>query len=326
MITFRLKITSIMRQLSFTILLFFGLTTPLLAQDEYPFLTEGKQWVQEEFNAGFTDTAFYSYFELSLGDTVMVDGVAYTQLVGDTSDYPYHSGLLRETDGRLLILRNQDIDTLMDFNLEVGDTIILEGDYSEPEHTQHMVLLSMDSVTVLDGSIRKRLNFELNNVGFDGGGFGVSWIDGIGSTRGTIFNSFCSTNTQARFTGTCQSELICVKDADNRLLYNSTEDEIYDCNKVDVISSVPSYRLPEGTFELYPNPAGDFVFVEGNTQYPISRLVLTDMNGRRVTDETFAFPTAEHHRIGLTNLPKGMYNLTIFTAEGEWSSLRVVKQ
>ena len=306
---------------------FFSLSFTLSAQADYPFIAEGKQWVQNEFISDGANPSVLTYFEFSLGDTVIVDGVAYTKLISDTSailsDY---FGLLRETDGRLLMLRNERIDTLLDFNMEIGDTMIVEGDYSEPERTQHMVLLSIDSVTILDGSIRKRLNFELNNVGFDGGGFAVSWIDGIGSTRGTISNLSCSTNSFARFSPSCQSELICAKDAGNRLLYNSTEDEIYDCNKVDVVSSTPDYQLPRGAFKLYPNPASDFITIEGSQQYPAARVVLTDMTGRKLLDRTLDFPTTETFQLQTAAYVPGLYNLTVFTPEGRWSVMRVIKQ
>jgi len=306
------------------ILVLSGLT--LFAQGEYPFLTEGKQWVQNEFYSDGSNPSILSYFEFTLGDTTRVDGTEYVEAFRDTTVFDGEtrfSGLLRETDGRLLILRNGVIDTLMDFNINVGDTVYIGSNF---EPGQHMLLLSIDSITIFNGSIRKRLNFELNNVGFDGGGFAVSWIDGIGSTRGTIFNSSCSTNSFARFSPSCQSELICVKDADNRLLYNSTEDEIYDCNKVDVISSVPNYQLPDGAFKLYPNPASNFVFIEGNEQHPLSRLIITDMSGRKIIDRTLTSPTTAGYRAELSSFRKGIYNITVFTPEGKWSSLRVVKQ
>lgn len=310
-----------MKHLYFTFLLS-ALSFFLYAQDEYSFLTDGKQWVQDEYYSDGSNPSTLTYFEFTLRETVMVDGVQYTQVFRDTV---FEEGLLREADGQLLILRNEEIDTLMDFNLEVGDTFVVVG-HGDVSRTQHMILLSIDSVTVLDGSIRKRLNFELNNVWFDGSGFGVSWIDGIGSTRGTIFNSLCSTNTRGRSSGSCQVELICVKDANERLLYNSTEDEIYDCNKAGVISSNNNYQLPNGAFRLFPNPAGDFILVEGSYQYPVSRLVLTDMGGRRVLEQTLTSPATENYRIAIDGFPRGIYNLTVFTPHGRWSSLRVVKQ
>lgn len=313
-----------MRPLFLTLLC--SLNFVLLAQADYPFLTDGKRWVQDEFSSGGT-SAVLIYIEFALGDTVEVDGITYTQLLGDSSavlsDY---QGLLRETDGRLLMLRNGGVDTLMDFNMQVGDTIITDGNYSEPQFSQHMVLLSIDSVEILDGSIRKRLNFELNNVYFDGSGFAVSWIDGIGSTRGTIFNSFCSTNSFVRSSPSCQSELICVKDAGSRVLYSSTEDEIFDCTKVDVVSSTPNHQLPTGTFKLYPNPASNITNVKGGPQHPIARVVLTNVTGQTLLDRTLDFPTSETIQIETTAYVRGLYNLTVFTPDGRWSVMRVVKR
>lgn len=310
-----------MKNLYFTFLLS-TLSLCLYAQGEYPFLTDGKQWVQDEYYADGSNPSTLTYFEFTLGETVMVDGEQYRQVLRDTV---FEEGLLREVDGRLLILRNEETNTLLDFNLEVGDTIVVAGE-GEISRTQHMILLSIDSTTILDGSIRKRLNFELNNVSFDGGGFGVSWIDGIGSTRGTIVNKLCSTNTLLRSSGSCQSELICVKDSNERMLYNSTEDEIYDCNKIDIISSNDTYELPKGSFTVYPNPASNFVLLEGSNQYKISRVVLADMSGRRVLDRTLASPTTETCHIAVDGFARGIYNLTVFTPRGEWTSLRVIKQ
>jgi hypothetical protein len=309
-----------MKYLHYTVLLF-ALSFTLSAQAEYSFLTDGKQWVQDEFYSDGSNPSTLTYFEFTLGETVMMNGIQYTRVFRDTV---FAAGLLKEIDGRLLILKDGVTDTLLDFNLEVGDTVIVVEDNSST--SQNMVLLSVDSIAVLDGSIRKRLNFELNNVSFDGSGFGVSWIDGIGSTRGTIFNILCSTNTFSRSSGSCQTELICVKDANERLLYNSTEDEIYDCNKVDVITSNNTYRLPEGLFTVYPNPATKNLFVTNSEHYRVARIRLTDMNGRKLIDSNLTTTISNDLRIPVGGFKKGIYYLTVFTSRGEWASQRVVIQ
>lgn len=307
-----------MKYLHYTVLLF-ALSFTLSAQAEYSFLTDGKQWVQDEFYSDGSNPSTLTYFEFTLGETVMMNGIQYTRVFRDTV---FAAGLLREIDGRLLILKDGVTDTLLDFNLEVGDTVIVVEDNSST--SQNMVLLSVDSIAVLDGSIRKRLNFELNNVSFDGSGFGVSWIDGIGSTRGTIFNILCSTNTFSRSSGSCQTELICVKDANERLLYNSTEDEIYDCNKVDVITSNNTYQLPEGLFTVYPNPATKNLFVTNSEHYRVTRIRLTDMNGRQVAERVLAGLAGQDVQLSVAGLLGGVYSLTVFTDGGKVGILRVV--
>lgn len=97
---------------------------------------------------------------------------------------------MKEEDKRVIYTLGSQTDTILDFNLTVGDTVVIgECDlmYSSVEECQFMVLETIDSIQLRDGSIRKRLNFYGHNAGiYSFVDFEVSWIDGIGSTRGLI--------------------------------------------------------------------------------------------------------------------------------------------
>jgi hypothetical protein len=124
-----------------------------------------------------------------------------------------------------------------------------------------MVLLSIDSVQVNDLSIRKRLNFHGDNSGFDQIEFDVSWIDGIGSTRGLIpiFDCFVGLTSVSP---ACVMKLLCHEE-NGTLLFTNNADTIQDCSLVDDLEFIPATQM---VVNFSPNPVKDILNIHFNNK------------------------------------------------------------
>lgn len=69
---------------------------------------------------------------------------------------------------------------------------------------------------------------------------------------------------------------------------------------------------PPVTFQLYPNPADDFLHIESNESQPLE-FQLSDMNGKTVIDQTFQ----NKADISLRGLPAGTYLVRVSLQNGE---------
>ncbi len=97
-----------------------------------------------------------------------------------------YQGLTRSENNRVLYLdATNQIDTLYDFNLNLGDSVLfnLYGMYPEK-----LPVTSIDSIQ-LNGEFYKRFKFaEPSIIAFDE--LNEVWIDGIGSIHGPLFPNF----------------------------------------------------------------------------------------------------------------------------------------
>jgi hypothetical protein len=129
-------------------------------------------WSEILITYGWPDyyTTIYHKF---MSDTVI--GVnQYKKLygTGDSSlTFWYYQAALREDSGKVYIVRYSlsSEELLYDFNLNVNDTMYLCG------FSQYIILMSIDTVTLLNGENRLRFNFNWSK-----------WIKGIGSLYGLI--------------------------------------------------------------------------------------------------------------------------------------------
>lgn len=85
--------------------------------------------------------------------------------------------------------------------------------------------------------------------------------------------------------------------------------------------SVTAPVSPANGLSVYPNPANDFVFVHSSML--LSRVVVTDMNGREISaQELNGYET----QIQTASLAKGVYLVWITGEEGAVSPLRLIRQ
>ena len=315
---------------------FSAISMSLVAQQAYSMLEAGVSWVNELATSSGedTDTTLLVGY-LPAGDSIVNDTVyrvfrtegTYQRTSDDSVVSAVGYRLLREEENRLFGRVGGKDALLMDFSLMHGDTFRAgNNERIFADSRSYMVVTEIDSIALLDGSLRKRIKLEIYGAGFDGIPYAVNWIDGLGSTNSLFFPWRCGAywGGGRSVSLVCYHRLICAKDAENRLLFNDSEQEIYDCNQEGVVSRNRIYQLPEEAFDVFPNPSADFITVEANDRYQIARTVLTDMTGRIVSECSFVTPARLPGRIDVRALPAGIYGLSVFTTAGERAALRVV--
>jgi hypothetical protein len=65
--------------------------------------------------------------------------------------------------------------------------------------------------------------------------------------------------------------------------------------------------------KIYPNPANNFILIEGGDQSAIMRITLTDLQGRLVRNFLESGPSC---KVGISDLPKGIYIIGVQTDSG----------
>ncbi|WP_298422904.1 T9SS type A sorting domain-containing protein [uncultured Kordia sp.] len=74
-------------------------------------------------------------------------------------------------------------------------------------------------------------------------------------------------------------------------------------------------------FQLYPNPAKDFITIDSKDNQVIKSVSIVDMQGRNVFSST-----VETERISVSNLQQGMYFVTLETETGATTTKKFMKQ
>ncbi len=75
----------------------------------------------------------------------------------------------------------------------------------------------------------------------------------------------------------------------------------------DSTSFINENHQPSLTFNIYPNPARDFIMVSGNNNY--DRLLVIDFQGKKILEQTNLM---EGTKINIAALPKGIYLIRLF--------------
>lgn len=275
---------------TFLLILVIAFADSLYAQDQYTLLDENAVWVQvSDFDDGGFGFDTITYLEIRLnGDTLLANGLNKKVYLDDR----YYGGL-REEDKRVIYTTETEIDTILDFNLAIGDTVIIEVPFSgigcaiNMGDCQFMVLETIDAIQLQDGSIRKRLNFYGCNAGiFLLEDFEVSWIDGIGSTRGLLIARQCSVLPKTIHSPTCSGRLICYQN-NGEVLFSNRKEPIFRCTTEGVLSDVTTVELEDIQITLSPNPTSDQLTVSFQTtaQFQAWSYRIFDQLGRIIAQQ-----------------------------------------
>ena len=156
------------------------LSVPILAQQYYPLLEEGKSW--HYTNRDYMGENPYQYFCALQGDT-LVDGRRYMRYCEENGEV---SSLLREDGGKVFVYNmfNKREWLLYDFTLLAGDLFNSDGDGNG------LLVASVDTVRVFC-SPRKRLHlynkwrdeYGTDYIDYD---LPAVWVEGMGSDRGLL--------------------------------------------------------------------------------------------------------------------------------------------
>lgn len=158
------------------------------AQNYTPFPTDSAVWRVNYYSGALGCPPLVAEYQYTMNGDTQIVSLVYKKIFRSGVSYQSfcyppafgYAGAIREDSGKHIFLRlpNANADTLLyDFNLSVGDTVhnYLNFTCSSP------TVSSIDSVLV-GSSWRKRFNLYDSSCGASG----VSFIEGIGSTRGLL--------------------------------------------------------------------------------------------------------------------------------------------
>ncbi|MCC5922527.1 MAG: T9SS type A sorting domain-containing protein [Crocinitomicaceae bacterium] len=231
------------------------------------------------------------------GDT-LIDSEQWFKLYS-SSDSLFESnllylGLLREENNKVFYLDTlNQLDTLYDFSLNVGDSVLFDLYGMYPEWLQ---VVNVDSVQI-SGDYYKRLKFaeptinafdELNEI----------WIEGIGSIHGPLFPSFPIKFSQE----IPDSMLVTCTFSNNQQVW---QHQSYPSCYVKVVLSVDQMEILN--FKIYPNPFTDRIHFENNG---LQQYRLTVLNSLGQTIHKIQANT-NNRIIDLSDFQAGIYFLKI---------------
>jgi hypothetical protein len=248
---------------------------------------------QQNPNFVATTTTVYGF----QGDT-LISSEQWFKLYS-TSDSLFQSnlsyrGLIREENNKVFYLDTlNQLDTLYDFSLNVGDSVLFDLYGMYPEWLQ---VVNIDSVQI-SGDYYRRLKFaeptmnafdELNEV----------WIEGIGSMHGPLFPNFPIKFSQE----TADSMLVSCTYSNNQQVW---QHQSYTSCYVNIILSVDQLELFD--FKIYPNPFTDRIHINN---IGLQRYELTLLNSLGQTVKRIQI-NGDNQIIDLTELKAGIYLLRI---------------
>jgi hypothetical protein len=292
-----------MKHLLFTFSILTG--TLLYGQSFIPIPADStSQWrISRGYYDGICVNTYNSLYYV--GDTMVHSGKVFykiyesgefRQLIGhppgpcnETYNYGdvYRGAIRSENEKTYSLDGNNEEQLLMDFTLDVGDTMY---SYISPG----LIVESIDSVLV-GAEYRKRFNFSNSDV--------CNWmIEGIGHEAGlfepmTVLLEFVS-------------EFYCYAENNTPLF-----------GDLDCILNVGAREIPipDNLVAVYPNPTEGLLRVEmASSGQVIESYRLTDIYGRIIFENIFSKKNNHNFEIDISALPEGVYILQI-SAEDQGS-------
>ena len=259
-----------------------------------------------------TNGIFTSSYKIGAKDTVVNEKQYYQLLQGfgyDTLSQYYNEwkfiDWIREEGGRVFILTNEFIESdynffsgkypteylLFDFNLRLGDTIMLYREHNiapEARIGGSAVVVSEDSVEVESVRLKKIvLRYDLSPYDEE------VWVEGIGSNRGLI--------TSGVFPYDRYFSLLCVKQNDNLVFINEIENPNKEC-----FIHVGMDECDEEKIEIFPTIVDDFLYIS-SAQFPLQIQIIDYMGKVHQVKECY-----DQNYLNVKGLRTGIYFLKIF--------------
>ena len=208
-----------------------------------------------------------SSFRLAFMDEIVINNEVYLELysTNDSSqiaNWGTTNTFMREDSlGRIYRLNNLNEEELLyNYNLQLNDSITVKNGF----HICELKVTLIDSILLLDGSLRKRLTLgNLDGSVLTSGN--VRWVEGIGSLSNII-----------------EFPYQCAFDYLYTLLCYYEEDEIvYDNPQKDYCFIISSTDEPKNNkVSVYPNPAKNVLTID--SEHKIDKLILYHTNGNEI--------------------------------------------
>jgi hypothetical protein len=215
-----------------------------------------------------------------------------------------YKGLTRSESNRILFIDSlNQLDTLYDFNLNVGDSVL----YNFYGTIQEKIpVINIDSIQI-GGQFYRQFHFgepifpnafdELNEL----------WIEGIGSIHGPIFPNF-----PFKFSGEFPDELhVTCTSFNNQQFW---QNPFYNSCYINIVLSTDNKF--KSNITIYPNPFSEHLKISMGImdKYEIK---IFNTSGQKIYEESI---TSDYTNINLTGLNDGIYFITVDSKRERWTS------
>lgn len=248
---------------------------------------------QQNPNFVATTTTVYGF----QGDT-LINNEQWFKLYS-TSDSLFQSnllyrGLIRAENNKVFYLDTlKQLDTLYDFSLNVGDSVLFDLYGMYPEWLK---VVNADSIQI-NGDYYRRLKFEEPSfTAIDW--LDEEWIEGIGSKHGPLFPAFPVKFSQEM----PDSMLVTCTFSNSQQVW---QHQGYPTCYVNIVLSIDQLEIFD--FKIYPNPFTDRIHIEN---FYLQQYELTLLNNLGQTVKRTQV-SGDNKIIDLTELKAGIYFLSI---------------
>lgn len=200
------------------------LLAELSAQNYLPIVKENAEWTvlkikgRTQSDPNLSISYDSSYVRTWIEGDTSISGTQFKKVFhrefSPGANVPVYQGAIREADQMVTWMPAVGenvgrLDTLYNFNVEVGDTI------ARYDHmgSFYDYVGKVDSITLQDGIKRKRI--DIYTGPYTQQGPVNTWIEGVGEIRFGLIYPFCST-----FNPRCSDQFLCYKESEN-LVYES---------------------------------------------------------------------------------------------------------
>ncbi len=255
-----------------------------------------------------TKTTIYGY----KGDSI-INGERWWKIYATEDKFFQNNlkylGLTRSEDGGVFYLDTlNQLDTLYNFNLEVGDSAYFKLNGTP----QWINVVDVDSVLLDDGAYYKRIKFdEPQDLSFFSD-LNEVWIEDVGSIHGPLF-----TNAPHKFSNEIPDSLILTCSfSNNRYVWKHPS--YANCYIRNVLSI---QELENEAYKVYPNPFSDEIHIE---KPGVNEIQLTITNSIGKVVHKLEIDNAQT-TIDLSTLDAGIYILKMQN-ESYTSTLKIIKE
>ncbi len=295
------------------IALFMIFQNTLKSQDYIPFPENNATWTEQNAIYEGNPPQVWTSLYITETDTLLLDK-AYKNIYEyylnpnnfDTIRELYASIRQDTSEKKVFIIRHYFSENterlLLDFNADVGDTLILDAYYwdIDPINTDSTFILDSISEIVLSNNQTHRVQYLSNHN--ESLPVSQTIIEGVGS----IFNPFgpatdLVNKNHGKSEFCCPDQLLCLT-VNGENIYTSNDES--DCLELSVwTSAITAYQ--KATVYFYPNPIDDICHIQINDEYAQEkRLEIIDLWGRKVLYRKFY---QNDFTIDLSKLESGTY-------------------
>ncbi len=301
----------------FLLVIFWLASVVMIGQKDILPIAQHGIWIEASGSWIIGEFVYNTPTGLAISDTVNVNDTLYLQF----SSFGYCTGgqifndafLLREDAGKYFYRQSASDEERLwfDFNLAVGDTILLDHCFPESEEEQvQLTVISVEPVTLGDGS--ERLKWTLQYSDNQSGYYLMTeeWIEGIGNVQQGWRHSTAQACIDIGHWLRCyyqdgnwvESFEFIAPGTDCCTLVGVDEQSIFDV-------------------AIYPNPATSEINIL--SIHIISTITVSDIMGcvaLRIQ------PNSKQTQVNLESLPNGSYYITTTTVDGSTGVRQFIKE